>query len=60
MKYLGMDSNAYVPVLACMEGSDDPVAAARGCTAALSNLKFKDIKNCAQVFGIQYNTSYFH
>jgi hypothetical protein len=30
-------------------GSDDPVSAARGCTAALSNLNFKDIKTCAQV-----------
>jgi hypothetical protein len=34
---------------ACCTGSDDPVSAARGCTTALSNLNFKDIKTCAQV-----------
>ncbi len=62
-KYLVIDSSNcktttenFFVVTCYLLGSDDPVSAARGCTAALSNLNFKDIKTCAQVSCLLYYT----
>lgn len=46
MSKLGMESDRYIPVISCMEGSDDPVSSARGCVAALSDLDFTTVKKC--------------
>lgn len=47
IKHLG-DSYQYLPTLACMESSPDPVAMAGGCVAALSNLHYPTVSKCAQ------------
>jgi len=42
------DSSLYLPVLSCMEGSDDPIASAKGCVTALSTLDYRIIRKCSQ------------
>jgi len=47
MKHLDMDSALFLPVISCMEGSDDPVSSVRGCVRDLApSLPFRPIKDC--------------
>ena len=47
MAHMNWDSNLYLPVISCMEGADSPVAAAKGCLSALSDIPYKAVKTCA-------------
>eukprot|EP00088_Acartia_fossae_P022310 TRINITY_DN23550_c0_g1_i1.p1 TRINITY_DN23550_c0_g1~~TRINITY_DN23550_c0_g1_i1.p1 ORF type:complete len:230 (-),score=26.19 TRINITY_DN23550_c0_g1_i1:51-740(-) len=47
IRHLDMNPTKYIPVVACMEGADDPVLAAKGCITDLSQLDYKVVKKCA-------------
>jgi len=47
MQQLNWDSDMYLPVISCMEASDDPVSSAKGCLAALSSVSYDVVKKCA-------------
>jgi len=48
ISHLNNDFTAYLPVLACMEGGDDPVTSAKGCVSALSKLDYNVVRKCAK------------
>ena len=47
MQQLNWDSDMYLPVISCMEGSDDPVSSAKGCVRDLSSLSYDAVKDCS-------------
>jgi len=47
MQQLNWDSDMYLPVISCMEGSDDPVSSAKGCVRDLSSVSYDAVKTCA-------------
>jgi len=51
MSYLDNDSDKYIPVINCMEGSENPIKSSRGCLAALADMNkstINKIHKCAK------------
>eukprot|EP00088_Acartia_fossae_P010972 TRINITY_DN1549_c0_g1_i5.p1 TRINITY_DN1549_c0_g1~~TRINITY_DN1549_c0_g1_i5.p1 ORF type:complete len:239 (+),score=48.85 TRINITY_DN1549_c0_g1_i5:38-754(+) len=44
VQHTGKEAEKFLPIISCMESSDDPVKAARGCMKALSDMDQKQIK----------------
>jgi len=47
MAHMDWDFQAYLPVISCMEGADNPVTATKGCLSALSTVSYSAVKACA-------------
>merc|ERR1712083_406317 len=45
--HMNWDFQTYLPVIACMEGADNPVTTAKECLSALSKVPYSAVKACA-------------